>query len=496
MILSAATFVWNVYFHRLHKFPGPKLAAATDLPLIYHSINGDSVSWIVSLHTKYGDVVRVAPNELSFSGAESWKDIYGHRKGNSPTLIKDPAFYTTSPDEVRAITNADNEGHSRQRRIFAGAFSDRALKMQEPLFLEYVDKLVHTIYSSISKDPECKIDMVRMYNYTTFDIMGDLTFGEPLGMLDGSSYHPWVAAIFAGFHFGTYMHCIRRFPLFEGILNRLIPSSVIEKKRVHDEFSVARVERRLKSKEPRPDIWGLVLDKEDQSIGLTKGEMYANANIFMIGGTETTATLLSGLTFYLLRNEEALSRLTCEIRSTFDSESDITLERLASLQYLHACLEEGLRMYPPISNGLPRVVPPGGAQINGFYVPGGTKVYTTHLAAYRNAGSFKEPYKFAPERWLHTRSGYDGDKRHALQPFSLGPRMCLGKKYVRPCCPMPSANMPSMAYHEMRLILAKLLWNFDLTLCSESEKWSSQKIYLMWEKGPLFVRLRPAQPRA
>jgi len=50
-----------------------------------------------------------------------------------------------------------------------------------------------------------------------------------------------------------------------------------------------------------------------------------------------------------------------------------------------------------------------------------------------------------------------------------------------------------MAYYEMRLILATCLWNFDYELCEESENWMDQKIYTLWEKKPLMVRLNPVQ---
>ena len=46
-----------------------------------------------------------------------------------------------------------------------------------------------------------------------------------------------------------------------------------------------------------------------------------------------------------------------------------------------------------------------------------------------------------------------------------------------------------MAYHEMRLIIAKLLWHFDMELCVESEEWIKQKVYTLWEKPPLMVKL-------
>jgi cytochrome P450 len=143
-----------------------------------------------------------------------------------------------------------------------------------------------------------------------------------------------------------------------------------EQRRKHGEFTHARVDRRLAKKDPRPDIWGLVLARDEES-GLSLAEMYANANLFMIAGTETTATLLSGLTYYLLKNPTKMDKLKMEIREAFKTEDEITIERLQALKYLNACVEEGLRMYPPISNGLPRIVPPGGSVIDGRYVPAG-----------------------------------------------------------------------------------------------------------------------------
>lgn len=357
-------YMYNIFLHPLRGFPGPVTSAASTWPKIRHAIHGDLIHWIVDLHAKFGEVVRVSPNELSFSSADAWKDIYGH----SSRLPKDPLFYDHPGDTVADIVNSDAADHARMRKIFAHAFSDSALKKQEPLFLKYVDELVRKLRQLSTADPEHKFNMVDMYNFTTFDIMGDLTFGEPLQMLADSSYHPWVAAIFANFKFGTYLHCIRHFPALEALLLQFIPQSLREKQRLHNEFSVARVNKRLQEGDTRPDIWGLALKKHGDS-GLTKQEMYANANLFMIGGTETTATLLCGLTYHLLRNPTKLKQLTDEIRGAFESEDSITIERLQRLNYLHSCIEEGLRMYPPISNGLPRIVPPTGAQVGGMLVP-------------------------------------------------------------------------------------------------------------------------------
>lgn len=91
----------------------------------------------------------------------------------------------------------------------------------------------------------------------------------------------------------------------------------------------------------------------------------------IIGGSETTATLLAGVTYLLLSNPVALQRLTVEVRSTFQSEQEITMTSVNQLTYMLACLNEALRVYPPVPVGLPRVTPAGGRTILGRFVPQG-----------------------------------------------------------------------------------------------------------------------------
>lgn len=47
-----------------------------------------------------------------------------------------------------------------------------------------------------------------------------------------------------------------------------------------------------------------------------------------------------------------------------------------------------------------------------------------------------------------------------------------------------------MAHHEMRLIMTKILFNFDLELCPESNKWIDQDAYVLWQKSPLMVKFK------
>lgn len=71
-----------------------------------------------------------------------------------------------------------------------------------------------------------------------------------------------------------------------------------------------------------------------------------------------------------------MTRLADEIRSSFKSETEMTFRTIATLKYLSAVIEEGLRMYPPLVTSLSRIVPNGGAHVDGHYVPEGVSITT------------------------------------------------------------------------------------------------------------------------
>lgn len=75
------------------------------------------------------------------------------------------------------------------------------------------------------------------------------------------------------------------------------------------------------------------------------------------------------MTYLILTNPEAYLTLVHEVRTTFNSPEDIDLISVGRLTYMLACLDEALRMYPPVANGPPRVCPQGGARVLGEYIP-------------------------------------------------------------------------------------------------------------------------------
>src|SRR6187549_1217827 len=97
--------------------------------------------------------------------------------------------------------------------------------------------------------------------------------------------------------------------------------------------------------------------------------MDSNVTGLFIAGSETTATLLTGITYLLCANPDVLEKLNQEVRSTFKSEDEINIMTVSKMPYLLACLDEAMRMYPPAPDVMPREVPRGGTTITNIFVP-------------------------------------------------------------------------------------------------------------------------------
>jgi hypothetical protein len=98
-------------------------------------------------------------------------------------------------------------------------------------------------------------------------------------------------------------------------------------------------------------------------------QLRVQLNVVRIAGSETTATSLGTLTYYLCKNPSKLQILREEVRASFKSADEINGVSTTKLPYLVACIKEGLRIFPPSTYGLPRIS--HGVTIGGHYVPKG-----------------------------------------------------------------------------------------------------------------------------
>ena len=177
---------YALYLHPLRNYPGPKLCAITRIPFWIASLTGNHVRFIMRLHKTYGSIVRIGPNDLSYTDGVAWKDVYVVRKGEKENS-KDLSAYPASFSGAHSIfTQNDTARHATVRHAFAPAFSEKALRAQEPIFQQIVDSFIARCGDSKS------VDLAKRYNCITFDVMAKLILGETLGMVEGNESNTWA----------------------------------------------------------------------------------------------------------------------------------------------------------------------------------------------------------------------------------------------------------------------------------------------------------------
>lgn len=213
----------------------------------------------------------------------------------------------------------------------------------------------------------------------------------------------------------------------------------------------------------RKDFFHYLLHAKDPQTGdkFLPKDLVGEAALLVGAGSDTSSTALSSLLFYLTRHPHALKRLQDEVRAAFADVEEIRYTtRLTSLPYLRACIDEAMRMSPPVPTLLDREILAGGAAIDGATYPPGTVVGVPIYAIHHHETYFPRSFEFVPERWIpgaesSAAAGFTvtptsvAVAKAAFHAFSSGPRGCVGK---------------NMAYMELLVAVARTAWLFDMRL--------------------------------
>ena len=337
-------------------------------------VNGRLPHDLVRFHNKYGEIVRVAPDELSFVNPAAWRDIHVPRPGH-PAFPRPDIIKPQSPKGgPYTLISADEPTHARLRRALSPAFSEKALREQNEVVEKYARLMINKLRSIVAADApngEVIVDLMDWFNYAAFDIVGDLSFGESFDCLEKAAYHPWIK-IMATFKGTLFALGLKYYPLLPALRQRVLSNEAKDAMMDLNRLSKDKTQRRMEKGTNRPDFISHILkEKNERPAQISQAEVDSNSRLFILGGSETLTTALTGTANCLLGNNKAYRKVTEEIRCAFHSESDINPQSVLNLPYLNAVLKEGLRVCPPIPDGLRRELPPKGAAICGRWIAGG-----------------------------------------------------------------------------------------------------------------------------
>lgn len=346
--------------------------------------------------------------------------------------------------------------HTRKRKLVSHTFSAKSIAQFEPyihenlrLFVQQLDSLVEQsqVRNSVGQR-EAQVDCLGWFNYLAFDIIGDLAFGAPFGMLRAgadktevrlSPESPLihVSAIQALNRRGEVSATLGCLPWLRTYA-RWLPDPFfrrgVDAVRQVAGIAIARVQGRLERppNHQRKDLLARLMEgRDEKGEPLGRDELTAEALTHTIAGSDTTSNTSCALMYYLARCPWALQRLQAELDAAVEKDTRVpSYDAVEHLEYLEWSINEAMRLHCTSGIGLPREIPPGspGVTLLGTYYPPGTVLsvptYTLHHSK-EIWGDDADDFK--PERWRRLTAR----QRDAFIPYSHGPRACIGRNVAQ-----------------------------------------------------------------
>ncbi|GKZ19409.1 hypothetical protein AbraIFM66951_011019 [Aspergillus brasiliensis] len=457
--LFSSLLLYRLVFHPLGAFPGPWGARISDLWLVLQLENNNKHIKLVELHEKYGPYVRIGPSTLSVIDPKSINIIHGP----SSRCLKS-GWYDHSHPNKSLQTSRDPIEHQQRRRLWSTAFGSKQLRGYEHRVRKYRQQLVDLL---AERDGQ-PVDVTKWFNLYTYDVMGDLAFGEGFGCLEQGEYH-WATQImmetmdFIGIGLPTWLlRMILGVPGLKGAWFKFLnycETRLVERMKVSFHRTFNFVGRLTKQTEPDvPDVSAALLapfkgkepGEEDQQW------LAGDSRLIIVAGSDTTASTLVSLFYELAHRPEEVEKLRAELAPYVNEDGilgDFYDNEIGHLAHLNGAINEAMRLYPAVPSGVQRVTPPEGITVDGVFVPGNTTVINPVLAMGRSELSYKKPLEFIPERWYQQPELINDQS--AFVPFNTGTYNCIGKP---------------LALQNLRATVAHLVTTFDVKFAPGNAK--------------------------
>ena len=288
--------------------------------------------------------------------------------------------------------------------------------------------LINTTYRCLS------MDFSSVARFFTLDVLSTVAFGAPFGFLAANKdlwdYNKESSRFLLVLELAL-QHKFFRSILYSRPVQAIAGPKETDKTGIGPVLGVARkavAERFGPNPKVQKDMLGLFVSK-----GLSQLQCEAEAFLQIIAGSDSTTTVLRSTMFLLAGSPRAYEKLRAEIDHAVQqgriSSPVMRYSEAQSLEYLNACIWEGLRMYPPLFGLKSKVAPATGETIKGMYFPGGTEIAVCDAALCRNKVIFGEDSDvFRPERWLEVDVEVKNKYIRTVDMiFGSGRFVCLGR---------------------------------------------------------------------
>ncbi|KAL1603567.1 hypothetical protein SLS60_005155 [Paraconiothyrium brasiliense] len=423
----------------IRAIPGPLAAKFSNLWLLYQARRGRRYLAVHNAHKKYGTLVRIAPNHVSIADAEAIPVIYGHGNG----FLKSD-YYDAFVSIRRGLFNTrDRAEHTRKRKTVSHTFSAKSVGQFEQYIHHNLEELQRQWdqRADAEKGGYYKMDALNWFNYLAFDVIGDLAFGAPFGMLEKGAdvaevrkspdapptYAPAIEVLNRRGEVSGTLGCLPQLKPYAKYLPDPFFTQGIAAVENLAGIAIARVNERLSNPSDRVDLLARLMEGRDETgAKLGNQELTAEALTQLIAGSDTTSNTSCALLYHCLTHPAVVAKLQAELDAALpDIDQVPNFSQVRDLPYLDAVIKETMRIHSTSSLGLPRVVPPGaGITIADAHFPQGTVLsvpaYTIH---HSTAIWGPDADEFRPERWENVTE----QQKNAFIPFSYGPRACVGR---------------------------------------------------------------------
>ncbi|KAF4233376.1 hypothetical protein CNMCM6457_004534 [Aspergillus fumigatiaffinis] len=456
--ILAISVIYDRYFHPLAKFPGPVIAATSPLWAMHARYSGRLLPKLRALHEKYGPVVRISPTELSFASPKARDDIYKdeYTKGFTPTQNNVSFAIDAVIGNTTAQSAATRTDHRSVRSQVQGILATYPSRSQEEIHRTYLAELEGELDAAASSGET--YNLTHGLDRLIWQCMGHFFLGHAIPMSTKEtfdSFRRWDNVYTAGLDLMFYVGRLPGASAVATILWKAVRYFMSTRWVQVNTFS--RIQQLTDRKEFRESIvaqkLGISNKGANGSPDLKRG--MAHISLLVIGGYDPVSAAASAVFYHLLRRPKILASLQYELQLAIPDKSVVTDEDLSQIEYLNACLQESLRLQPPVNDVGARIST--GVVVDGVYVPKGAKVFVDKYSIHRSVNYFQTPDRYEPERWISpSTSGSDSDVLGAFSAFSVGTHACPGK---------------TMGLRVLRLTIAKLLLKYDFQLENKEFDW-------------------------